>query len=75
MEEIIFTKRKTTIRDGRAAVQEWKHHGVVMDGRFLPKRSIGKRFFYSAPEARDGVYHTQSVEIVRGESQIMQRAA
>lgn len=75
MDEIIFTKRKTTIRDGKAAVQEWKHHGVVMDGRCFPKRSIGKRFFYSAPEARDGVYHSQSVEIVRGESQIMQRAA
>lgn len=75
MEEIIFTKRKTTIKDGRASVQEWKHHGVVMDGRFFLKRSIGKRFFYSMPEARDGVHHTQSVEIVRGESQIMQKAA
>ena len=75
MEEIIFTRRKTTIRNGRASVLEWKHHGVVLDGRFFPKRSVGKRFFLPMPEARDGVYYTQSVEFVRRRHQMLQKAA
>lgn len=75
MDEIILTRRKTTIKNGIASVLEWKHHGVVADGRFFPKRSIGKRFSYTMPEARDGVSHTQSVEFIRKRNQMIRKAA
>ena len=75
MDEIIFTRRKTTIRNGRASLLEWKHHGVIVDGRFFPKQSVGKRFSYPMPEARDGAYYTQSVEFVRRKGQMIQKAA